>query len=137
MKGTIPMLRLKLAALVGALTIGLMSAVPTFAASNGVMDVRLAPGATLCITPSTPNVNAISFADAQGTANAGGANFVVFNGAVNATNPVYIALTSGGFHATFSTSLPQGAVFPGKFKLCATNPSTTDNTRITMSITTN
>jgi hypothetical protein len=114
-----------------------MSAVPTFAASNGVTDVRLAPGATLCITPSTPNVNALSSADAQGTANGGGANFVVFNGAVNATNAIYIAPNSAGFHAVFSTSLPQGAVFPGKFKLCATNPSTTNNTRITMSITTN
>ena len=131
------MLRLKLAALVAALLIGLMSAVPTFAASNGVTDVRLAPGATLCITPATPNVNAISSADAQGTANGGGANFAVFNGSPNATNAVYLAFNSAGFHATFSTSLPQGATFPGKFKLCATNPSTTNNTRITMSITTN
>ena len=131
------MLRRKLFALVGALLIGLLSVVPAFAASsNSVTDLRLAPGATLCITPATPNVNAISFADAQGTAT-NGANFVVYNGAVNATNPVYIALTSPGFHATFTPSLPMGAVFPGKFKLCATNPSTTDNTRINMSISVN
>ena len=58
------------------------------------------------------------------------------NGAVNATNVVYLAFNSAGFHATFSSSLPQGATFPGKFKLCATNPSTTNNTRISMSLTT-
>jgi hypothetical protein len=103
-----------------------LTTVPAFAASNSVTDLRLAPGATVCLNP----LSATSFADAQGTANAGGANFVVYNGAVNATNPVYIAFNSAGFHATFSTSFPQGATFPGKFKLCATNPSTTNNTRI-------
>lgn len=131
------MFRRKLTVLIAAVVIALVSVIPAFAASNGVTDVRLAPGATLCITPATPNVNAISSADAQGTANGGGANFVVYNGSTNATNPVYLAFNSLGFHATFSTSFPQGAVFPGKFKLCATNPSTTNNTRITMSITTN
>jgi len=106
----------------------------TFAASNGVTDVRLAPGATLCITPATPNVDATTLADASGTANAGGATFVVYNGSPNATNPIYTAVTSAGFHATFTPVLPMGAVFPGKFKLCATNPSSVNNTRITMSI---
>jgi hypothetical protein len=129
--------RRKLAALIGALLIGLMSVAPAFAASNSVTDVRLAPGATLCITPATPNVNAISYANANGTANAGGATFVVFNGSPNASNPIYIAPSPASFNATFTTSLPMGATFPGKFKLCATNPSTTNNTRITMSITTN
>ena len=50
---------------------------------------------------------------------------------------IYIAFNSSGFHATFTSSVPQGATFPGKFKLCATNPSTTNNTRISMSLTTN
>jgi hypothetical protein len=123
----------KLLALVGAVLIGLMSVIPAFAASSSVMDLRLAPGSTICVGP----LPASSFADAQGTATAGGANIAVFNGATNATNPVYLAFNSAGFHATFSTSLPQGAVFPGKFKLCATNPSTTTNTRVTMTLTTN
>jgi len=129
------MLRFKLAALIGALLIGLMSAVPMFAASNtvSITDYRLAPGETKCL----PVLSATSSADAQGTANAGGANIAIFNGAVNPTNVVYLAFNSAGFHATFSTSLPQGATFPGKFKLCATNPSTTNNTRISMSLTTN
>ena len=127
------MFRPKLLALVAALLIGLMSAIPAFAASNSVTDLRLAPGATVCLSPLT----ATDYADAQGTANGDGANFVVYNGAVNATQPVYIALNSAGFHATFSTSFPQGATFPGKFKLCATNPSTVNNTRISMSLTTN
>jgi hypothetical protein len=109
----------------------------TFAATNGVIDVRLAPGATLCITPATPNVDATTLADASGTANAGGATFVVYNGSPTATNPIYTAATSAGFHAIFTPSLPMGAVFPGKFKLCATNPSSVNNTRITMSITVN
>lgn len=127
------MFRPKLLALVAALLIGLMSAIPALAASNSVTDLRLAPGATVCLSP----LSATSSADAQGTANGGGANFVVYNGAVNATQPVYIAQNSSSFHATFSTSFPQGATFPGKFKLCATNPSTVNNTRISMSLTTN
>jgi len=131
------MFRRKLAALVAALVIGLMSAVPTYAASNGVTDIRLAPGATLCITPSTPNVTAFSSANANGIANAGGATFVLYNGSINATNPIYSVSISGGFNTTFTSSFPQGAVFPGKFKLCATNPSMTTNTRISMSITAN
>lgn len=127
------MLRLKLAAIAAALLIGLMNVVPTFASNTvSITDYRLAPGATYCLTVLT----ATASADAQGIANAGGANFAVFNGAVNPTNVVYIAFNSFGFHAPFSTSLPQGATFPGKFKLCATNPSTTNNTRITMSLTT-
>jgi hypothetical protein len=131
------MLRRKLLALVGALLIGLMSVTPALAASNGVNDIRLAPGATLCITPATPNVTAFSYANANGTANAGGATFVVYNGSINATNPIYTAPNASGFNATFTNTFPQGAVFPGKFKLCATNPSTTTNTRISMSITVN
>ncbi len=127
------MLRGKLVALVGALLIGLLTVVPAFAGSSSVTDLRLAPGATVCLTPQT----AITYANAQGIANAGGANFVVYNGAVNATNPIYSAPTSTGFNVTFTNTLPQGAVFPGKFKLCATNPSTTTNTRISMSLTTN
>lgn len=127
------MFRTKLAAFAAALTIGVMSVVPAFAGSSSVTDLRLAPGATVCLTPQSANISA----DAQGTANGGGANFVVYNGAVNATNPVYIAANSAGFHAVFTTSAPQGAVFPGKFKLCATNPSNVNNTRISMSLTTN
>jgi hypothetical protein len=127
------MFRRKLAALVAAVAIGLMSAIPAFAGSSSVTDLRLAPGATVCLTPQSANFSA----DAQGTANGGGANFVVFNGAVNATNAIYLTQNSAGFHAVFSTSLPQGATFPGKFKLCATNPSSTTNTRISMSLTTN
>ena len=128
------MLRLKLAALVGALVIGLMTAVPTFAAGySAVTDYRLAPGATYCL----PQQYGTTSADAQGTANAGGANFAVFNGYTTPSNAVYLAFTSAGFHATFSRSLPQGATFPGYFKLCATNPSTTNNTRISMSLSTN
>jgi hypothetical protein len=126
------MYRRKLVILAAALLIALMSVIPAFAGSSSVTDLRLAPGATVCLTPLT----ATSLADAQGTANAGGADFVVFNGAVNATTPIYLVHASG-FHVTFSTSLPQGATFPGKFKLCATNPSTTNNTRISMSLTTN
>lgn len=133
MKGIYPMLRLKLAAIIGALVIGLMSAVPTFAGASAVVDYRLAPGETYCLTAQS----ATNSADAQGTANAGGANFAVFNGYTSPTNAVYLAFNSAGFHATFSRSLPQGAVFPGKFKLCATNPSTTNNTRISMSLSTN
>ena len=65
------MLRLKLAAVIGALLIGLMSAVPTFAAGySAISDYRLAPGETKCLTV----LSATSSADAQGTANAGGAN---------------------------------------------------------------
>ena len=128
------MLRLKLAALVGALLIGLMSAVPTFAAGySTIQDYRLAPGATYCL----PVQYGTTSADAQGTANAGGANFAVFNGYSSPTNAIYFTQNSAGFHATFSRSLPQGATFPGYFKLCATNPSTTNNTRITMSLSTN
>lgn len=127
------MFRTKLVAFAAALLIGVLNVVPTFAGSSSVTDLRLAPGATVCLTPQSAN----SYADAIGTANAGGANFVVYNGAVNATNPVYIAFNSAGFHATFTTSLPQGATLPGKFKLCATNPSTTTNTRISMSLSTN
>ena len=131
------MLRRKLFALVGALLIGLLSVVPAFAAaSNSVTDLRLAPGATFCLTPATPNVTAYSLADAQGTAN-NAATFVVYNGAVNATNPIYTLTIAGGFHQTFTPSFPMGAVFPGKFKVCATNPSTTSNTRIDLSITVN
>ena len=133
MKGNFTMLRLKLAAIIGALVIGLMSAVPTFAGTSSVTDLRLAPGASICLTPQT----AISYADVQGTANGGGVNVAVYNGAVNATNTVFLALNSNGFHATFTPSFPQGAVFPGKFKVCASNPSATTNTRITMSLTTN
>jgi hypothetical protein len=134
MKGKRAMLRLKLAAIIGALVIGLMSAVPTFAAGyTSVTEYRLAPGATYCLPAQYGTISA----DAQGTANAGGANFAVFNGPTSPTNAVYLAFTSAGFHATFSRSLPQGAVFPGYFKLCATNPSTTTNTRITMSLATN
>jgi hypothetical protein len=129
------MLRLKLFTIAGALLLGLLSSVPAFAASNtvSVTDLRLAPGSTVCLSPLT----ATSSADAQGTANAGGANIVVFNGATSATNPVFLAFSSNGFHTTFTPSFPQGATIPGKFKLCATNPSTTNNTRITMSLTTN
>lgn len=127
------MFRFKLAAIASAVLIGLMSVVPAFAGTSSVSDLRLAPGATVCLTPQP----ATNYADAQGTANAGGANFVVYNGATNATNVVYIALNSAGFYATFTPSLPMGAVLPGKFKLCATNPSTTNNTRISMSLTTN
>jgi hypothetical protein len=111
-----------------------MSAVPTFAAGySAVTEYRLAPGATYCL----PIQYGTTSADAQGTANAGGANFAVFNGYSAPTNAVYLAFTSAGFHATFSRSLPQGATFPGYFKLCATNPSTTNNTRISMSLSTN
>lgn len=127
------MVRRKLGVFAAAVLIGLMSIVPAFAGSSSVTDLRLAPGATVCLTPQS----ASSYADAQGIANSGGATFVVYNGAVNATNPVYLAFNSSGFHATFSTSFPQGATFPGKFKLCATNPSPTTNTRISMSLTTN
>ena len=128
------MLRRKLAVLAGALLIALFNAIPTFAASgSAISDYRLAPGETKCLTV----LSATSSADAQGTANAGGANFVVFNGYSSPSNAVYLAFNSAGFHATFSRSLPQGAVFPGQFKLCATNPSTTSNTRISMSLTTN
>ena len=127
------MFRRKLLVFASALLIALMTALPAFADSNSVTDLRLAPGATVCIGP----LSATSYADAQGTANGGGANFAVFNGAVNATQVVYLAFNSSGFHATFSSSFPQGATFPGKFKLCATNPSTTNNTRISMSLTTN
>jgi hypothetical protein len=133
MKGNFTMLRLKFAVIAAALLIGLTNVVSTFAGSSSVTDLRLAPGATVCLTPQSANISA----DAQGTANGAGANFVVYNGAVNATNPVYIALNSAGFHATFTTSFPMGATIPGKFKLCATNPSTTNNTRISMSLTTN
>jgi hypothetical protein len=127
------MSRRKLVALAFALLIGLMNVIPAFAGSVSITDLRLAPGATVCLTPQT----AFSYANAQGIANAGGANFVVYNGAVNATNPVYNTLNSQGFNATFTNTFPQGAVFPGKFKLCATNRSTTTNTRISMSLTTN
>jgi hypothetical protein len=127
------MLRLKLAALIGALVIGLMSAVPTFAGTSSVTDLRLAPGASICLTPQ----NATSYADVQGTANGGGVNVAVYNGAVNATNTVFLALNSNAFHATFTPSFPQGAVIPGKFKVCSSNPSTTTNTRISMTLTTN
>ena len=94
------MFRRKLLILASALLIGLMSAVPTFAASNSVSDLRLAPGATVCIGP----LSATSSANAQGIANAGGAHFTVYNGAVNATNPIYIAFNSLGFNANFTTS---------------------------------
>jgi hypothetical protein len=127
------MLRGKLVALIGALLIGLLNVVPAFAGSASVTDLRLAPGATVCLTPQF----ATSYANAQGIANGSGANFVLYNGAVNATNPVYSTFNSSGFNATFTNTFPQGAVFPGKFKLCATNPSTTTNTRITMSLDTN
>lgn len=128
------MLRVKVAAIASAVIIALFSAVPTFAAGySAVTDYRLAPGATYCL----PAQYATTSADAQGTANGGGANFAVFNGYSSPTNAVYLAFTSAGFHATFSRSLPQGATFPGYFKLCATNPSTTNNTRITMSLSTN
>jgi len=127
------MLRIKRLALASALWLALLSALPAFAGSSSVTDLRLAPGASVCLTPQS----AISYADAQGTANGGGANFVVYNGATKATNTVYLAFNATSFHATFSSSLPQGATFPGKFKLCASNPSTTTNTRITMSLVTN
>ena len=127
------MLRLKVAAVISALVIGLMSAVPTFAGTSSVTDLRLAPGASICLTPQT----AISYADVQGIANGGGVNVAVYNGAINATNTVYLALNSNSFYTTFTPSFPQGAVFPGKFKVCASNPSSTNNTRITMSLTTN
>jgi len=134
MKGNFTMFRRKLAALVAALVIGLMSAVPTFAAGySAISDYHLAPGETKCLSV----LSATSSADAQGTANAGGANFAVFNGRNAPNNAVYLAFTSAGFHAVFNTSLPQGATFPGYFKLCATNPSTTTNTRISMSLATN
>jgi hypothetical protein len=127
------MLRLKLAALISALVIGLMSAVPTFAAGTStIQDYRLAPGATYCLPQQYGTISA----DAQGTANAGGANFAVFNGYNAPNNAIYLAFTSAGFHAVFTSSLPQGATFPGYFKLCATNPSTTNNTRISMTLTT-
>jgi hypothetical protein len=127
------MLRRKLLILVGALLIGLMSALPAFASNTvSVTDLRLAPGSTVCLSP----LFATSSADAQGTANSGGANFAIYNGAVNATNLVYSVSNSPGFHVTFTTSFPMGATLPGKFKLCATNPSTTTNTRISMSLTT-
>ena len=123
----------KLLALVGAVLIGLMSAIPAFAGSASVTDLRLAPGSTVCLTPQT----AISYANASGIANGGGAHFTVYNGATNATNPIYMIFNASGFNATFTNTFPQGATFPGKFKLCATNPSTTTNTRISMSLTTN
>jgi hypothetical protein len=62
---------------------------------------------------------------------------VVYNGAVNATNPIFSVYNAGSFNVTYTSSLPLNAVLPGKFKLCATNPSTTTNTRISMSLTTN
>jgi hypothetical protein len=127
------MFRLKLATIAAALLIGLMNVVPTFASNTvSITDYRLAPGATYCLTVLT----ATTSADAQGTANAGGADFVVYNGAVKADKSVFTVYGSPGFHAPFSVSNPQGATFPGKFKLCATNPSATNNTRITMSLTT-
>ena len=126
------MFRRKLTILLAAVVIALLSAVPAFAGTSSVTDLRLAPGASICLTPQT----AISYADVQGTANGGGVNVAVYNGAVNATNTVYLALNSNAFRATFTPSFSQGAVFPGKFKVCASNPSTTTNTRITMSLTT-
>jgi hypothetical protein len=126
------MFRRKLLALIGVLFVALLTAVPASAQSNAasVTDLRLAPGSTVCLTP----LYAINSVTAQGTANNAGANFVLYNGAVNATNPIFTALNSNGFYVTFSSSFPQGATFPGKFKLCATNPSTTNNTRISMSL---
>jgi hypothetical protein len=127
------MFRRKLTVLIAAVAIALVSTFPAFAGTSSVTDLRLAPGASICLTPQT----AISFADVQGTANGGGVNVAVYNGAVNATNTVFLALNSNAFHPTFTTGAPQGAVFPGKFKVCASNPSTTNNTRITMTLTTN
>jgi hypothetical protein len=127
------MFRRKLAVLVAAIAIALMSVVPTFAGTSSVTDLRLAPGASICLTPQSANFSA----DVQGTANGGGVNVAVYNGATNATNVVFLALNSNAFHATFTSSFPQGAVIPGKFKVCASNPSTTNNTRITMSLVTN
>ena len=125
------MFRRKLTILIAAVVIALVSAVPAFAGTSSVTDLRLPPGATVCLTPQT----GYNYADAQGTANGGGANFVVYNGAVNATNAIYFTQNAAGFHATFTSSAPFGATFPGKFKVCATNPSATNNTRITMSLT--
>jgi hypothetical protein len=48
-----------------------------------------------------------------------------------------LAFNSAGFHTTFTTSAPQSAVLPGKFKVCASNPSLTNNTRISLSLVTN
>jgi hypothetical protein len=126
------MVRRKLTILIAAVAIALVSAVPAFAGTSSVTDLRLAPGASICLTPQT----AINYADVQGTANGGGVNVAVYNGAVNATNTVYLALNTNAFHVTFTPSFPHGAVFPGKFKVCASNPSTTTNTRISMSLTT-
>jgi hypothetical protein len=53
-------------------------------------DLHLAPGATVCLTPQYAN----SYADAQGIANDGGAHFTVYNGAVNATNVVYMVFNA-------------------------------------------
>ena len=127
------MFRRKLAALIAAVAIGLMSAIPAFAGTSSVSDLRLAPGASICLTPQT----AMSYADVDGFANGSGVNVAVYNGATNATNVVFLAFNSNGFHTTFTSSFPQGAVIPGKFKVCASNPSTTNNARLTMTLTTN
>jgi hypothetical protein len=133
LKGKYTMFRRKLTILIVAVAIALVSAIPAFAGTSSVTDLRLAPGSSICLTPQT----ATSYADVQGTANGGGMNVAVYNGAVNATNTVFPALNTNGFHTTFTTSLPQGAVIPGKFKVCASNPSTTNNTRISLSLVTN
>lgn len=127
------MFRRKLAILIAAVAIALVSALPAFAGISSVTDLRLAPGSSICLTPQT----ATSYADVQGTANGGGMNVAVYNGTTNATNTVFLGLNTLGFHATFSTSAPQGAVFPGKFKVCVSNPSTTNNTRVSLSLVTN
>src|SRR3954470_8647938 len=116
-KGIFTMFRIKLAALVGALLIGLMSVIPAFAGSSSVTDLRLAPGSTVCLTPQSANTSA----DVQGIANGDGADFVVYNGAISATKSIYSVYGSHGFHVTYTTTLPQNATIPGKFKLCATN----------------
>ena len=126
------MFRRKLIVLIAAIAVGLLGAIPAFAGTSSVTDLRLAPGSSICLTPQT----ATSSADVQGTATGSGVNVAVYNGATNATNTVFLALNSNAFHATFTTSAPQGAVFPGKFKVCASNPSTTNNTRLTMSLAT-
>jgi hypothetical protein len=103
----------------GLAAAGALVAVPSVAHAVGpVGPLVVSPGSTVCVKES-----ALSGAHAEGQATGSGAGFSVFrNGTLVYLTPNF----TGGFGADFTGG--------GNYKLCATNHSTTTNTKVTLTL---
>ena len=111
---------------------GLALAVVTVgAAGASSATLTVSPGARVCLQPLYANVHV----DASGTAKPG-VRFILNRSSddVNYSTIYQTADTTTGFHAIFDRSSTP-AYFPGYFKLCARNVSTTQRATVSLSLT--